>query len=283
MSASASRRKDYAKRPRFSLAPQQRSHTSYLYGTVHTAKVGWVFFGRTVLAAFHASDRLAVEVDLFDPDVRQRVAKSLSAPENNPPLPDPLLKRIQTFAERVCFPLSDLDKLPLRQKLSTLALYMSRYDGLSPSFGIDASLSRLARDEGKPIVSLENPETRVWMNDADRITEEIEGLIEGLESGRTRELGLRLVEVWAESRYDDFLRFKELCACFDTDADRRNWVRFTDDRNRIMAVGIDAQHEMGHSIFAAVGYQHMVGELGLPRLLEQMGYQAEFVVFANGG
>ena len=86
------------------------------------------------------------------------MAKSLGAPENNLPLPDPLLKRIQTFAERVCFSLSELDKIPLRLKLTALANHMSIYDGLYFKFGIDAFLSELARATGKPVVSLENPE-----------------------------------------------------------------------------------------------------------------------------
>jgi uncharacterized protein len=238
-----------------------------------------------VRAAFDASDRLAVEVDLTDPDVKQRVAKSENAPENNLPLPDPLLKRIETFAERVCFPLSVLDKWPLRLKLAALAMHMSMSDGLYPQAGIDAFLSRLARDTGKPIVSLENPERVAELHNpvdaSDRIVLATEG-IEGLESGRTRELGLRMVEVWAESRYDDFLRYKDWCECFDTDADRRAWGRFIEDRNRIQAQAIDALHEMGHNVFAAVGYAHTVGDRGLPRLLEQMGYQVEFVVFAKG-
>jgi uncharacterized protein YbaP (TraB family) len=258
-------------------------HTSYLYGTVHIAKSGWTLLGRTVRAAFDASGRLAVEVDMLDPDVKQRVQKILSAPENNLPLPDPLLERIQTFAKRVRFPLSALDKTPSRYKLTVLALHMSRYDGLSPAFGIDAFLSELARSTGKPIVSLENPEERVWVDDAsDRIVLATKQL-EGLESGRTRKLGLRSMEVWAESRYDDFLRYKEWCECFDTDADRRHWGRFTEDRNRTMARGIDALHEMGDSVFAAVGYAHMVGDRGLPGLLEQMGYHVDFVIFAKGG
>ena len=42
-------------------------HTSHLYGTVHIAKQGWMSPGRTVRAAFDASDRLAVEVDALDP------------------------------------------------------------------------------------------------------------------------------------------------------------------------------------------------------------------------
>jgi uncharacterized protein YbaP (TraB family) len=50
-----------------------------------------------------------------------------------------------------------------------------------------------------------------------------------------------------------------------------------------MAPGIDALHEKGHNVFAAVGYAHMVGDRGLPDLLEQMGYQVKFVVFAKLG
>src|SRR5215469_9295861 len=46
----------------------KRGHTSYLYGTMHIAKQGWMFPGRTVRAAFDASDLLAVEVDSLDPN-----------------------------------------------------------------------------------------------------------------------------------------------------------------------------------------------------------------------
>ncbi len=95
-------------------------------------------------------------------------------------------------------------------------------------------------------------------------------------------MALRQVEVWAESRYDEFLRYKEWCRCFDTDAERRRRRRFVEDRNRIMALAIDALHEMGHNVFAAVGYAHMAGDSGLQGLLEQKGYQVEFVIFAKG-
>jgi uncharacterized protein YbaP (TraB family) len=248
-------------------------HTSYLYGTVHVAKHGWMFPGNTVRAAFDASDRLAVEVDPFDPEIRERLIKSLSAPENNLPLPDPLLKRIRTLAARVCFSLSTLDKMSPHVKLTQLKVYMSRYDGLYSEYGIDASLSQLARITQKPVVSLESPEFQmhaVQVDDgADRISLATI-LVEELESGaiHTREFALRIMEVWAESRFDELLRYKEWCKCFDTDAERRYWSRATEDRNRIQALAIDALHEMGHNVFAAVGYQHMVGDGGLPSRLE---------------
>ena len=264
----------------------KRGHTSYLYGTMHIAKQGWMFPGRTVRAAFDASDLLAVEVDSLDPSIMERVGKSFSAPENNLPLPDPLLDRLRTFAERVCASLSVLDKMFPQQQITAMILYVSRYDGLYLEYGIDDSLKRLARATQKPIVSLENPDLRGTVLRVDDALDSIllgTGGIEALESGRSREVALRFAEVWAESRYDDFLRYKEWCGCFDTDVDRRFYRRLVDDRNRIQALAIDALHEMGHNVFAAIGYVHMVGDGGLPGLLEQMGYQVEFVVFAKRG
>jgi uncharacterized protein YbaP (TraB family) len=123
---------------------------------------------------------------------------------------------------------------------------MFMYDGLYAEVGIDASLSELARRTGKPVVSLENPETRdrvIRVDDAsDRVALEA---IERLETGRTRELVLRQMELWAESRYDDFLRYKEWCECFDADAKRRYWSRATEDRNRIQAGNVKCSVSSG--------------------------------------
>jgi uncharacterized protein YbaP (TraB family) len=217
----------------------------------------------------------------------QRLDKSFSAPENNLALPDPLLKRIRTFAGHVCFPLPVLDKMFPQAKLAALAIHVSRYDGLYGEYGIDALLSRLARATQKPVVSLENPEFAAQaflrVNDASDRVLLATAKVEALESGRAREIALRIAGVWAESRYDEFLRYKEWCRCFDSDADRRRFRRFVEDRNRIMALAINALHEIGRNVFAAVGYGHMVGDDGLPGLLEQKGYQVEFVVFAKGG
>jgi uncharacterized protein YbaP (TraB family) len=155
---------------------------------------------------------------------------------------------------------------------------VSQYDGLYGEYGIDAFLSWLARSTQKPVVSLENPEFSAQafqVNDAsDRILLAT-AKVEALESGHMREFTLRVVKVWAESRFDELLRHNEWCECFDTDAKRRYWSRAIEDRNRIQALAIDALHESGHNVFAAVGYAHMVGDAGLPSLLEQMGYQVK--------
>jgi uncharacterized protein YbaP (TraB family) len=254
-------------------------HTSYLYGVVHVAKQDWIFPGRSVRAAFDASDRLAVEVNLGDRDIRARQDKSLSAPENHLPLPEPLFNRIRTFAERVCYSLPVRDKVFPEMELLALQVHVLRYDRLF--YGIDDFLSRLAYNAHKPIVSLESPELRLQAlrvgSAPDRISYAT-AIVDGLESS-SREMALRMVNVWAESRFDELLRYKEWCECFNTDAQRRLWGQLIDDRNEIMARGIAFLHETGHNVFAAVGYAHMVGDGGLPSLLKRKGYQVEFVVF----
>ena len=84
---------------------------------------------------------------------------------------------------------------------------MLRYDGLSSEYGVDLFLSQFARFYGAPVVSLENPELSAQAFREDDASDRIAlatATIEALESGHARELGLRILEVWAESRYDDF-------------------------------------------------------------------------------
>jgi uncharacterized protein len=42
-----------------------------------------------------------------------------------------------------------------------------------------------------------------------------------------------------------------------------------------MASGIDALHESGSRVFAAVGALHMLGPRGLPSLVSEKGYRVE--------
>ena len=60
-----------------------------------------------------------------------------------------------------------------------------------------------------------------------------------------------------------------------TKADRTAMKRLLDDRNPVLADGIDALHASGKSVFAAVGALHMIGPTGLPAQMAQRGYKVE--------
>ena len=50
-------------------------------------------------------------------------------------------------------------------------------------------------------------------------------------------------------------------------------------RNPDLGAAIDLAHREGKRVFAATGILHMVGDGGLPRLLQKLGYKVERVRF----
>ena len=58
--------------------------SSYLYGTIHAAKAEWMFPGPLTLAALAASDTLALELDVLDPDVQAGSRRALRAHAEEP-------------------------------------------------------------------------------------------------------------------------------------------------------------------------------------------------------
>ena len=61
--------------------------------------------------------------------------------------------------------------------------------------------------------------------------------------------------------------------------DRKALQTLNDERNPKLAAGIDKLISSGKSVFAAVGALHMTGPKALPKLLQEMGYKVERVVF----
>src|SRR2546425_128550 len=89
----------------------------------------------------------------------------------------------------------------------------------------------------------------------------------------------RIAAVWADSRFDELQRYQQWCDCARTADERRALRRLLDERNPLLAERIAALHESGHTVFAAVGSLHMIGNSGLPALFEQRGYRVERVAF----
>jgi uncharacterized protein len=258
-------------------------HDSYLYGTLHVGKQDWIYLGEAVQNALRASDRLALEIDALDADMAQRQQKAMAASESDPVLPEPLSPRIARAAERACFPLPSLRAMFLEMQLLTLEVLALRGDGIYTEYGSELFLLGFAHRLRKPVISLETPELQMQaLRSENRQIDEamMEKWLGRLESGRMRALGLRLGEVWAESRVDELQRYTEWCECFDTEPERRGWRRL-DDRNLGLADRIIAILDSGQAVFAAVGSLHMIGATGLPALLAKRGYRIELLPFSS--
>lgn len=256
-------------------------HESWLYGTLHVARFEWMFPGPAISSALKASDALALELDVLDPDIQQRMAQGMAAPPGAT-LPEPLKQRLRRQAEAECVAPQTLAALNPEMQIAMLESLVGRRDGLDPSYGIDVVLAGWARAARKPVISLETPELQFAMLAMPTPAETLEfidsALIE-METGHAAPSLERVAQVWADGDLDMLSRYESWCDCIKTTADRTALARLLDARNPGLADSIAALHAKGQRVFAAVGSLHMIGPLGLPALMAQRGFRVEAIAF----
>jgi uncharacterized protein len=257
--------------------------TSYLYGTIHAAKLEWIFPGPTVADALRRSDTLALELDMLDPDIRQRLAAALVAPRGFT-LPAALVMRLRHRMQAECIAPETLEKMAPELQIASLTVLAARRDGLDPAYSIDLMLAGFGHGAHKRVQSLESVETQMQallLPDRDAATAFVASALDDLDAGRTRPALNRVAAIWSSGDFAGLARYEEWCECVDTPAERTALKHLLDDRNPALADAIDALHANRHRVFAAVGSLHMVGPLGVPALLARRGYTVEPIELAR--
>jgi uncharacterized protein YbaP (TraB family) len=254
--------------------------TSHLYGTVHIAKADWVYPGATLMSALRASDLIALELDLLDPAIVERLRAGMALQDRA--LTGELALRLKAQVKAACLPDELLTAMAPEMVATTLVVMAARREGLDPAYAIDAVVAGLGRGLAKPVTSLETPELQLAVLRG-RTREETHAIVDQvlaeLESGRASPMLVRIARLWSEGRFAELEAYERWCDCLDTPEERALHRRLLDDRNPALAERIDALHRGGKQVFAAVGSLHMIGPGGLPALLKQRGYEVERVPF----
>ena len=257
--------------------------TSYLYGTLHAARQAWMFPGPRTAAALEASEVLALELDLLDADVRDRLMKAASArPDER--LPAPLVARLERRMAAECVDPAAMRPFVPEFQIASLAMMAARRDGLDPSYAIDLVLALIARDFGKATTSLETPEAQIAalrMPTREATIEFVTSGLDGLDAGKRTPLLAHIASAWTDGNLAELEGYERWCDCLNSAAERAAMKRLLDDRNPLLAAAIDKVHAGGRSVFAAVGSLHMIGAQGLPTLMRQRGYLVEQVRFGR--
>jgi uncharacterized protein YbaP (TraB family) len=257
--------------------------TSYLYGTIHAARPAWMFPGPRTAAALEASEVLALELDLLDPQVQARLVQAAAArPDDG--LPAALVARLERRMAAECVDAAPWRGFAPEFQIASLAVLAARRDGLDPSYAIDLVLALIARDLGKTTRSLETPEAQIAalrMPTREATIEFVTSGLDELETGRAAPLLAHMAGAWTDGNLAELEGYERWCDCLNTAAERASMKRLLDDRNPLLADAIDALHAGGRSVFAAVGSLHMIGATGLPSLLRQRGYAVEQVRFGR--
>ncbi len=259
---------------------QKDGAESYLYGTVHVARLPWMFPGPRVREALAASATVALELDLLDPEIQRRMAAGVAAKAGDA-LPASLQQRLAKRARAECVEPEQLSGMKPEFQIATLSMLAGRRSGLEPGFGVDLFLSNLARREGKPVVSLETVDEQLRALAARNRAEAMElvgSTLDELDSGRAQLMLAHIAQLWAAGDHARLARYEEWCECQRTPAEAAAMRRLLEGRNPALATRIDALHRGGKRVFAAVGSLHMTGPRGLPALMAQRGYRVERVV-----
>jgi len=253
--------------------------SSYLYGTLHVARLAWIFPGPQLALALRNTDTLALELNLSDPSTLERLQQGIAA-DPAMAVPAALQRRIDRAAARECVDAQLLKAQRLELQVSTLTMAQARRAGLEPAYGIDMLLLGVAQRTAKPVVALETVEEQLRAllgeSEQDSVALTQDGL-EELESGDGLRLLGTLTDAWARNDFPTLNSYLQWCDCVHSDAERRAMQRLLDARNPAMAQRLDALHRSGKRVFAAVGSLHMIGSMGLPTQMQRLGYTVERV------
>lgn len=259
---------------------QDGERTSWLYGTLHVGKREWILPGRTILRAMVATDLLALELDVLNPQVMQQLIEGFQARVDAPALPAELEARLAQQRKQACAEHLSTQR-PDAQLLGLLSQLGRRY-GLMAEFGADLQLASLAGAMHKPVLGLESAQTQLeelLSDDPLEVQESVREGLEQLEDPKSPQILQQLANIWASGNERQLENYADWCDCIKTERDRLKYARLMEGRNPGMAQGIANQFKQGKTVFAAVGALHMVGPMGLPELLRQKGYQVERVSF----
>jgi uncharacterized protein len=256
----------------------------WLYGTVHAAQRSWMFPGPQVMQALRAADQVALELDMLDPNIARRLQTAVLARDDEPPLPAALRRRLSAQSTLACLG-DSLQRFRPEMQAITLVALAGRQDGLDPAYGVDGFLGGLAHGLGKPVVSLETPESQIEVLVQPDVTQRdrlIDETLAELERGDAVPGLKRLTQAWADGRLDELENYGQWCHCLDTAEQRSFHERLIDRRNGPLARRAMAIHAAGRNVFVAIGALHMVGPTGLPALLAQQGFAVRRLPIGTG-
>jgi len=253
--------------------------SSHLYGSIHLSKMDWRVPGAATMQAIRQSDALAFELNLQDPEVQ----KVLKVQQITPPaseLPAQLKDRIARLPASNCLTTSDWASLTPEAKVAYLNGLTLVKEGVHAGYGIELVFTSMANRMRKPVIAIETVQEQMSalapINPSHALSN-YEKLIASVESGVSNSITLKTLKVWSESDFATLNNYADWCQCMNSANDRLQIKRILDDRNVVMAERIDKLNSQYRSVFIAIGSLHMVGETGLPKLFEKLGYTVERV------
>ena len=256
------------------------NQSALLMGTIHVGRPEFYPLPPAVLAHIDRAQTIVLEADVTD------TARAITAtqkyavyPSGEPGLdtrlPAPLKGRIEALAAR-----NQLDVVPLwRMKPwmlgNVLALFEAAQAGYMPALSVEAYLTRIAKQSGKPVLELESIEQQFELFEGASFATQVaflEDAVKAVETRNARREINRITQAWETS---DQAALERLLG--EMRAQTTPGARFTVDtillgRHPAMVRKIESLMAEGRTHLIAVGSLHLPGPDGLVAMLRARGY-----------
>ena len=249
----------------------------YLLGSIHYADQSFYPMRAEIEKAFDSADHLVVEINI-DEDKAQKYRELVlqqGSYEGKKTIRDAIseetFRQLQSHLRRLGMPLEMVQKQKPGMLVLTLTAVQVMKMGFMPEMGIDAYFLRQAKDGNKNIIELETIEEQmdIFLNitDGDLLLRETLNSMDEAEI-----LMMDMMVCWKRGDVACLERilFEDALSTYPAFASIYDTLFF--QRNKEMADEITAFLKSEGTYFVVIGAGHLVGNKGIPKLLEDTGY-----------
>jgi uncharacterized protein YbaP (TraB family) len=254
------------------------SNRVYVLGSVHLLRKQDHPLPRVIDEVYDDAETLYMELDMddLDPLLMQATINRLGLLDEDTSLRDvmgdELYAEAAAAAAELDIPLQMLERAePWFAAITVEQLALVRI-GFDPSYGVEMHLLQKASRDGKTILGLESVEQQL-------------GYLDGLSPGAQRDLLMQTLteaEDMSEIMDDLILAWRSGDIDYlgqtlldDVSGHPELYETIVASRNRLWADTIDELLEQGEDYLVVVGALHLVGEDGVPQLLQRRGVRIE--------
>ncbi len=252
-----------------------RENTVYLFGSVHVLPQGGFSIEDSLGEAWKDAERICLEIDLGATDDAKLLELTLARaidPEGRDlfTLLGDDAARAQGAAESIGMSLEPLATFEPWFVALTVSMAALQQQGYDVDNGVEKIVDAAARRDAKPICAFETADEQLALFDGLSAGRQSDFLFQSLEEAATIEAEMReLLSAWNEG---DEARLGEL---FEKDfADYGDLVDpLLHDRNARWMGDITRLLDGQDDVLVVVGAGHLIGDGGLPALLEARGFE----------
>lgn len=258
-----------------------QGNTAYLFGTIHVGQASFFPLEPQVTQALGDASKLVVELDVRNHAPLLAAVNKYGMYANDTidkHLTQDSLAALQQTLQEFGIPFAQVARMKPWMATNFLISVALQRNGFAPSLGTEFFLLGLAQTQAKTVVELETADYQLSLFERMTPMQQEHYLRENLaeiQNGTALAKAADLMAAWGNADSGAFETM--LREAIDKKNVSSEFFRRTllGERNPNMATRIEALLRNDKITFVGVGLLHLIGENGVPKLLQQRGYQVQ--------